>query len=163
MPAWTFHKNYTRSNGTPICFQRAYLDSKVHGANIGPTWVLPAPDGDPCWPHEPCYKGIPCIGHLIGTYKLQKFNRSTFRTGTAHVAWRLYCVFATLSWLLMLHIWDLCLPGKPFGPTKRTHDTLMGRHTFWQTSIRRIINGVQNRVLALQYCIKLPFERQFIS
>ena len=30
-------------------------DSKVHGANMGPTWVLLAPDGTPCWPHEPCY------------------------------------------------------------------------------------------------------------
>ena len=28
-------------------------DSKVHGANMGPTWVLSAPDG----PHELCYKG----------------------------------------------------------------------------------------------------------
>ena len=30
-----------------------YPDSKVHGANMGPTWVLSAPDG----PHEPCYLG----------------------------------------------------------------------------------------------------------
>ena len=29
-------------------------DSKVHGANMGPTWVLSAPDG----PHELCYQGI---------------------------------------------------------------------------------------------------------
>ena len=28
-------------------------NSKVHGANTGPTWVLSAP----CWPHEPCYLG----------------------------------------------------------------------------------------------------------
>ena len=28
-------------------------DSKVHGSNMGPTWVLSAP----CWPHEPCYQG----------------------------------------------------------------------------------------------------------
>ena len=26
-------------------------DSKVHGANMGPNWVLSAP----CGPHEPCY------------------------------------------------------------------------------------------------------------
>ena len=32
-------------------------DSKVHVANIGPTWVLWAP----CWPHEPCYLG--CVRH----------------------------------------------------------------------------------------------------
>ena len=31
----------------------AYSDSKVHGANMGPTWVLSAPDG----PHVPCYQG----------------------------------------------------------------------------------------------------------
>ena len=31
-----------------------YPDNKFHGANMGPTWVLTAPDG----PHEPCYKGI---------------------------------------------------------------------------------------------------------
>ena len=31
-------------------------DSKIHGANMGPTWVLSAPDG----PHEPCYQGILC-------------------------------------------------------------------------------------------------------
>ena len=34
--------------------------SKVHGANIGPTWVLSAPDG----PHEPYYQGNTVItGH----------------------------------------------------------------------------------------------------
>ena len=30
-------------------------DSKVHGANMGPTWVLSAPDGPHIGPHEPCY------------------------------------------------------------------------------------------------------------
>ena len=28
-------------------------DSKIHGANMGPIWVLSVPDG----PHEPCYQG----------------------------------------------------------------------------------------------------------
>ena len=32
-----------------------YPDGKVHGANMGPTWVLSAPE--PYWPHEPCYQG----------------------------------------------------------------------------------------------------------
>ena len=31
-----------------------YPDSEVHGANMGPTWVLSAPDG----PHDPCYLGM---------------------------------------------------------------------------------------------------------
>ena len=33
------------------------LDSKVHGANMGPIWVLSAQD----WPHEPCYQGHDCV------------------------------------------------------------------------------------------------------
>ena len=28
-----------------LCFDHMYPDSKVHGANMGPTWVLWAPDG----------------------------------------------------------------------------------------------------------------------
>ena len=36
-------------------------DSKVHGANMGPIWVLSAPDG----PHEPCYQGwVPMMDYL---------------------------------------------------------------------------------------------------
>ena len=38
-----------------------YPESKVHGANMGPTWILSAPDG----PHEPCYLGtFPCISAM---------------------------------------------------------------------------------------------------
>ena len=32
-------------------------DSKVHGANMGPTWGPTGPMWAPCWPHEPCYLG----------------------------------------------------------------------------------------------------------
>ena len=39
-------------------------DSKVHGANKGPTWVLSAPDG----PHELCYQGSLVIIHLQHRY-----------------------------------------------------------------------------------------------
>ena len=31
--------------------------SKVHGANMGPIWVLSAPGWSPCRPYEPCYQG----------------------------------------------------------------------------------------------------------
>ena len=31
-------------------------DSKIHGANMGPTWVLSA-RWAPFWPHKPCYQG----------------------------------------------------------------------------------------------------------
>ena len=36
--------------------RRNIPDSKVQGANMGPAWVLSAPDG----PHEPCYQGCCC-------------------------------------------------------------------------------------------------------
>ena len=38
-------------------------DSKVHGANVGPTWGRQDPGGPQCWPHELCYLGgyIPMI------------------------------------------------------------------------------------------------------
>ena len=32
-------------------------DSKVHGANMGPTWVLSAPGGPHVGAHKPCYQG----------------------------------------------------------------------------------------------------------
>ena len=32
-------------------------NSKVHGANMGPTWVLSSPGGPHCWPHGPYYLG----------------------------------------------------------------------------------------------------------
>ena len=40
----------------------AIPDSKVHGAYMGPTWILSAPVGPTWgWPHEPCYQGCFCI------------------------------------------------------------------------------------------------------
>ena len=38
-------------------FVNTIPDSKVHGANMGPTWVLVGPRWAPYWPDEPCYQG----------------------------------------------------------------------------------------------------------
>ena len=35
-----------------------YPDSKVYGANRGPTWGRQDPGGPQCWPREPCYLSI---------------------------------------------------------------------------------------------------------
>ena len=44
--------------------------SKVHGTNMGTTWVLSAPDGAHVGPHEPCYQGIRDHGPCgTGTHK----------------------------------------------------------------------------------------------
>ena len=40
---------------------RNIQDSKVHGTNMGPTWILSAPGWAPCWPHKPCYQGLSII------------------------------------------------------------------------------------------------------
>ena len=43
-------------------------DSKVHGANTGPTWVLSAPDG----PQELCYQGcyVPGVTHCFDVCRI---------------------------------------------------------------------------------------------
>ena len=51
---YQYFKDYDRvSEERWRYFIQAHPDSKVHGANMGPTWVLSAPDR----PHEPCYQG----------------------------------------------------------------------------------------------------------
>ena len=49
----------TRMYGCPISkMSCSDPDSNVHGANMGPTWVLSVgPRWAPWWPHEPCYQG----------------------------------------------------------------------------------------------------------
>ena len=53
-----------------------FPDSKVHGANMGPTWVLSAPGG----PHEPCYLGCgTCIlqaSHQVAVLGLNAVHTS---------------------------------------------------------------------------------------
>ena len=54
-------------------------DSKAHGANMGPTWVLSAP----CWPHEPCYLGLHALQVMTEyqglTRKLSTLDISRYR------------------------------------------------------------------------------------
>ena len=44
---------------------RGVPDNKVHGAYIGPTWVLSAPDGPPVCPMNLAIRGIPVIARPI--------------------------------------------------------------------------------------------------
>ena len=48
---WISNKMSQCSAGVQLT---ASPNSKVHGAIMGPTWVLSTPDG----PHEPCYQGV---------------------------------------------------------------------------------------------------------
>ena len=42
------------SSSNSVRLKSTCPDSKVHGANMGPTWLLSAPDG----PHVPCHQGV---------------------------------------------------------------------------------------------------------
>ena len=46
-PVCTYSVNQIQADGeiTPLVLPPGYPDNKVHGANMGPTWVLSAPDG----------------------------------------------------------------------------------------------------------------------
>ena len=48
------------------CYYFAYPDSKVHGANMGPTWVLSAPDGPHVGPMNVVIRG--CFAEIICRY-----------------------------------------------------------------------------------------------
>ena len=65
-------KSWTGNNTDP--------DSKIHGANMGPTWVLSAPDGPHVGPmnlaiRDLCYLGI-YHDNQIAALKLTAFNAS---------------------------------------------------------------------------------------
>ena len=46
-------------------------DNMVHGANMGPTWVLSAP----CGPHKPCCQDVFCICHSCAVFsKMMLWN-----------------------------------------------------------------------------------------
>ena len=74
---WISHNERKDADNSFILMESLNLppDSKVHGANMGPTWVLSAPDG----PHEPCYHAGPLcwreVPHMHSTRK--KFVKMT--------------------------------------------------------------------------------------
>ena len=53
-------------------------DSKIHGANMGPTWVLSAPDGPHVGPREPCYQGTFLYRKYMMTYMTVPDDAMTF-------------------------------------------------------------------------------------
>ena len=57
---------------TKICV--AIPDSKVHGANMGPTWVLSAPDGPHVGPMNISIWDMVSLGHNeLKIFRLQRF------------------------------------------------------------------------------------------
>ena len=82
---WNLKPNRQPLNSISL-FLRTFPDSTVHGANMGPTWVLSAPDVVPCGLHEPCYQGrhacIPC-------HKLSIYNNDSTTLNLKFCEWKL--------------------------------------------------------------------------
>ena len=63
-----------------------YPDSKIHGANMGPTWVLSAPDGPPLAPWALLSGYItPLLLGFVRTRVLM--SRSRLNNGATHGGW----------------------------------------------------------------------------
>ena len=54
----------------PIC--KSDPDSKVHGANMGPTWVLSAPDGPHVGPMNLVMTGWLAVANFYWDYGMDK-------------------------------------------------------------------------------------------
>ena len=59
-------------------------DSKFHGVNMGPTWVLSAPDGPHVGPMKHCYQG----GHVLTCTGINIIKRSS-----RYKAWVIYNIW----------------------------------------------------------------------
>ena len=68
----------------------SYPDSKVHGANMGPTWVLSAPDGPHVGPMNLAIRVV-----LQGDSNLKGCQAASHLSDTWHHTWA-----ETLHWIL---------------------------------------------------------------
>ena len=100
---------------------QSFPDSKVHGANMGPIWVLSAP----CRPHEPCHQGYFLEENLL-------FIMVPLELGKVHNCGNLQKAFSLLKtgWGLpssryeygatVVSPWDTCPSRKPFSQWKHS-------------------------------------------
>ena len=78
-------------------------DSKVHGANMGPTWVLSAPDGPHIVPMDLAIRNVityPCADLSKTLFGFQKYL--TVSVDESHVTGR--C--SMQKWILVIGHWD---------------------------------------------------------
>ena len=76
-----------------------FPDSKVHGANMGPTWVLSAP----CCPHEHCYQGLFAILDSEHTKEVIKVNNDNIQWKQFTVAVHVYPQFTVAVHVYQWH------------------------------------------------------------
>ena len=91
-------------------------DSKVHGANVGPTWVLSAPDGPHVCPMNLATREVVCTVNIIkSVYIVNAIGgvRSVVTTNP----WPSFSRYSEGSWLLS------CKRRGPVLATQRTNGT----------------------------------------
>ena len=87
-------------------FQGCTPDNKVHGANMGPTWVLSAPDGSHVGRMKPCYLGLALPVQIwkisAGTLPINPDDCSEVKCGhtnnAASSGWCKYIASAKIWW-----------------------------------------------------------------
>ena len=85
-------------------------DSKVHGANMGPTCPV-GPRWAPCWPHEPCYLGCLSYRHTAISMVLpQEAVAASAAAPTAMASWGADIAFlGILSSCTFKTTWKQCI------------------------------------------------------
>ena len=105
-------------------------DSKVHGANMGPTWVLSAPDGPHVGPHELLSGMLPQIRASYGVTRPQHYNDVIMTTMASEIT-SLTVVYSTLysKKTSNLCVTGLCVGNSP-GPVNSPHKGPVTRKMF---------------------------------
>ena len=92
IPALSLIDHFIYSHGPPIsitihCCYEQYQDSKMNGANMGPTWVLSAPDG----PHAGPINLVIRLGLFITEHILLSLVHLNVKNGNMRKAFNKCC------------------------------------------------------------------------
>ena len=70
--SYAFDMKHTKLTENPLPSLQRILDSKAHGANMGPTWVLSAPDEPHVGPRNLAIKTLLKLAHdlLPSSYRM---------------------------------------------------------------------------------------------
>ena len=78
------HSTGPSTHGPWICTYNKFPDSNVHGANMGPTWVLSAPDGPHVGPMNLAWQGCSHVSPFLRSVVPGRM-KSVYRTEGCHV------------------------------------------------------------------------------
>ena len=97
-------------------------DSKVHGANMGPTWVLSAPDG----PHASCYQGLSPCNKMHKVQQIHKPSNDGVEQKDTHAS----------SWQARYMMYNMSNLEKSDNVNYRTRDHSVYVPRQWETALQ---------------------------